>query len=110
MAFEILDKENNAIQLDELDKQAAAFWGVDYSTSQYAKPKMHGENWFDIIGWEISHENCNRWEQVRDGLKARCGRYSDNGSEFDQYLIFFKPFLDLVKHWAELGHKPRFIK
>lgn len=37
-AFQILDKEGNPVNMGELDKEAAAFWGKEVDPKHYAVP------------------------------------------------------------------------
>lgn len=81
MGFQILNKEGNAIEIYELDKEAAAFWNKEYQTKDYAnpaEPKREDEspidflrrsmcsNWFDVIGYCIHSQGnaCSGWSNV----------------------------------------------
>lgn len=65
-----------ALTINEIDKLACAFWGVEEHPKYYASPKhtVHGRefdgpNWFDTIGHAI------------EGCQYRCRRY-DNGYNY----------------------------
>ena len=67
MSFEIHTKEGEAIPINMLDKEAAAFWGKEVHPKNYANPvkidpdmksidRIRAEmssNWFDTIGYQI---------------------------------------------------------
>ena len=64
--FKILNAEGKALTMEELDKDAAAFWGKEVDPEHYANPfpKEKGayanalnnaKNWYDIIGWNIAN-------------------------------------------------------
>lgn len=61
-----------ALTLNEIDKLACEFWGVEEHPKFYASPKytvgdteFSGPNWFDTIGHAI------------EGCQYRCRRYDD---------------------------------
>lgn len=80
MAFQIKNKEGKAIAINELDKEAAEFWGKEVHKKNYANPvkdtddmseieRIRAEmssNWFDIIGWCIHSQGnaCSGWPNV----------------------------------------------
>jgi len=94
MSFQILDKDNNAVAINELDKQAAEFWGKEVDKESYASPakRKEGEstvqflrreiNWFDTIGYQIHSPNCTYttgWDNVKASLWSiqSTGMYKD---------------------------------
>ena len=80
MGFQIKNKEGEAIAINELDKEAAEFWGKEVHKKDYANPSVITEdmtsfekamaevssNWFDIIGYCIHTEGnaCSGWPNV----------------------------------------------
>jgi len=79
-SFQILDKENNPVQLNELDKIAAEFWGKEVQKKSYASPykkrkdesnfefsfRESAGNWFDVLGWAIANQGnyTSGWTNV----------------------------------------------
>lgn len=81
--FQILDKDNNPISINELDKEAALFWRKQVNEESYATPyhktkfenvnnlegddlkramclhsfeyEFKNSNWYDVIGWNIAY-------------------------------------------------------
>lgn len=80
MSFQILNENNEAIDIAELDKQACEFWGKEIHPKSYAtptSPRKDGEseldfafrtlgNWFDVIGWSIHNQGhkCAGWSNI----------------------------------------------
>jgi hypothetical protein len=72
-AFQIHDANGNAINIKDLDTEAAAFWGKEVEERAYAYPQIRKEgegsfayasrkgNWFDIIGRQISRLDEPGW-------------------------------------------------
>jgi hypothetical protein len=126
MEFQVLDKTGNAIAINELDRQAAEFWGVEVHKKRYACPKGYGErmtNWFDIVGFAITQQgNYTRgWKNVAlyllESLSERIIDFDKKGIKFiemDSYtkkvesiLEFYKPFFELMTYWDECGYTPK---
>lgn len=63
-AFQILDAEGKAVGINQLDKEACEFWGVELHPKQYASPSDQRINWFDCIGWNISITQRPTWRKV----------------------------------------------
>lgn len=122
MSFQILDLNNKPISINELDKQAAIFWNKEIHPKEYATPLVIPEglslrerlnfintNWFDKIGWIISYNQCNSWEEVITNLfkffeEKGCDRKEvlENCPEIEKHHA-------LITHWWSLGHKPMFV-
>lgn len=69
MGFQILTKDNKAISLNDLDKEACEFWHQEFDPKHYAQPGQddptkdeltnlmnRGGNWFDVIGYCIHRQ------------------------------------------------------
>lgn len=87
MSFKILTASGEAIAINRLDEEAAAFWGKEVQAKSYTTPdepkgedeseiqfwgRQHG-NWFDIIGHQIhSWESYNKmtWKSISQNLLA----------------------------------------
>lgn len=92
-SFQILNKDNQPLTMNELDKSAAEFWGVEVDEKWYANPykrqvppeglegselfkfEMEEEmrcasmpNWYDKIGWNIANQGrattVDSWNNV----------------------------------------------
>lgn len=80
MSFQIHDSNNQPIPMNNLDAEAAAFWGKEVHPTKYAEPsepKKENEdevsyymrtmaNWFDVIGYNIHSQYswCSGWANV----------------------------------------------
>jgi hypothetical protein len=137
MGFQIKDKEGNAIPINELDKEAAEFWGKTPDDKYYANPmpepledatlseKVRAEgssmamNWFDNIGWNIANPGnyTSGWNNVKVDLWqiqiASCV-LKENKVEVLEYVgyhyDYIELFLDLIDHWAEKGYTPHKVE
>lgn len=83
-SFRILNKEGVAIDINDLDIEAAAFWGKEVEDKEYANPskiedfesemKYHFNklgNWFDIIGFKIAHlDELEGYPNYKSGWSA----------------------------------------
>lgn len=113
MGFQIRNKANEPVTINDLDKEAAAFWGVELDERHYAAP-TGCTSWFESIGLyihmqrpelgevgEVHVEWCNvvglmmgytLLGQNSDDLKASIDRYWAN-------------YIGLIRHWSNLGYK-----
>lgn len=134
MGFQIHNKDDQAINLNELDKEAAEFWGKTLDKASYAYPTKgpdHTGNWFDVIGYQIHNPETNYtsgWNNIKASLWSVQStsmydklfdekKYVDNDKEFTSLDIalmvtkeFLKPYFDLIDHWESKGYKPVQIK
>jgi len=130
--FQIIDtKTGEAVRINELDRQAAEFWGVKLNKRSYAQPKDYGygSNWFDIIGFGISQmDYSHSWNGVvsylfedignmfldySTGYNDRPVKVYDTQEVVEKIQIaidFFKPYVDLINHWQAKGYQPKQIK
>lgn len=72
-SFQILNKDNKAIKINDLDLEASIFWNVPIHPKQYANPMYHpNSNWFDVIGWNIANQGheCSGWANVVSTMMA----------------------------------------
>lgn len=77
-------KENKTFTLNEIDKIACEFWGVEYDTRHYASPNpsVWGmPNWFDTIGHAI--EDLQYFAGSRENKKVFYRSINSNVAEFD---------------------------
>lgn len=110
MAFQILDKNNNALTMGELDKEAAAFWGVELNYKHYVAPKGKNwfNNWYNYIGNTISQMVNGKclWNNV---IGAFCGIAAIDENTFDgviNSIEYYKPYIELCLYWQSKGYIP----
>ena len=124
MSFQILDKNNNPIPINSLDKEAAEFWGFKTDNPKlYAMPESRDKfpegwkgsfefnsqsNWYDSIGWAISFKKCTTWRQVKDYLLEA----------WQEYLLEYPEATEeeclgakgrLIDHWESKGYTPKCV-
>lgn len=133
MGFQIKDKEGKPLSLQQLDEEAAAFWGKDLDLRKYATPEKitpgmsemdiaftnSRGNWFDIIGWHIHSPQNNYtsgWNNIKNSIWLVCASgllldYKD--SELMLAIVGIKLYLDpyykLIDHWSGKGYTPEKI-
>ncbi len=117
-AFQIVDKDNNPVPINELDKQAAEFWDVELRSRSYACPTINNTNWYDSIGWKIANPGryATGWTQVKmDLLRLHLEDVAyalvshTKPLSYEEILNSWKPYFDLIDHWASLGYQPKQI-
>lgn len=114
--FQILDKEGDAITIDNLDKEVCELWNKEYSTKNYANPFIVTEdgeepylkeNWYDSVGWSIAYSKTTTWSQA---IQYFAGIYDlDIISccvciNTPQHYLY--PYLQLFQYWEKKGYKP----
>lgn len=89
--FQIKNSNGIAIPINELDAEAAAFWGKEVQKKEYANPTplpnyeglddqqknqayfvytfRHAPNWFDTIGYQIANPAV-QWTEGWNNIKA----------------------------------------
>lgn len=123
MSFQILNPQGEAISLEELDKEAAAFWNTDRNPGSYAHPDTpnhYTNSWYDAIGWAIYNPEkyAEGWNDVKCTIWVIQARYLYNKlhdpiqitREIKDIHIFLKPYYELIDHWESKGyipHKPK---
>lgn len=120
MSFQIHNPEGKAIDINELDKEAAAFWSKEPHGKWYASPDHEGVNWFDTIGWAIHKpENYTKgWDDIRCTLWAIQSKSLYDSlyltekfdAELESIRKYLKPYYELIYHWESKGYKPVTIK
>lgn len=63
VGFQICNKEGEAITINQLDKEAAEFWGKEPHVKWYATPTGQSNsysNWYDMLGRAILDEDKYR--------------------------------------------------
>ena len=114
MSFQIHNEEGQAIGINELDKEAAEFWGKKVADRSYAHPTPEPEwdkisdsterfkaemnyaravvgNWFDTIGYQI-HSPSTNWTSGWDNVKA--GLWVIQSTDYYKCLFDTKTYQD----------------
>lgn len=135
MSFQILNKEGEALTMNELDREAAAFWNKEVHTKHYASPPANTEgmseidkirsditgNWFDVIGYQIhspedarytsgwNNVKCSLWTIQSKGWYSKVFNWSIEEMEIYMKVTkdFLKPYYDLIDHWEAKGYQPQ---
>lgn len=108
MKFQIRNSEGIAISMSDLNKEAAAFFGVEVIESQYAYPEgKRGLDWFNCIGWAIATFPKGNvfWNEVIGKLSAM---NAIGISSFDRYhdsLESLCELINLIIHWRDKGYE-----
>jgi len=113
MGFQILNAERVALSINDLDREACAFWGVEYNDRKYARPKMEDgdvldTNWFDCVGLYI-HAQRRKDKPERDvewcsvlGLMMGYLLLKKSSQEVAVSIdAYWQPFISLVRHWND---------
>lgn len=118
MSFQILNSEMQPIFMGELDREAAAFFGVEVDNKRYAEPFRFAPNWFDIVGWAINQQpkdtnaSGNRpkgrceWSDI---IGYICGIAAIGESTYEEIIRkigVYKPYIELCLHWEAKGYIP----
>lgn len=121
MAFAIKNKEGVRESLNTIDELACAFWNKDIHQKSYCRIPSGG-NWFDIIGWAISHQKehssviMNTWESVKlDMLHTHTFEFTqlsaeEAGLKMCELRRYLQDSYNFIDHLASLGYTPEQIK
>lgn len=127
-AFQILDKEGNAIPIGTLDREVCKIIGVDVDPKHYCKlgrrddyPEgFKGEfdyqsntyNWYDTIGWMIADANLTLQDILQyyaDNMKDYIGKQDENGNTITLETIY--PYhTKVLNTWISKGYTTKQIK
>jgi hypothetical protein len=121
MSFAIKNGFGNSLNINELDQEAAIFWGVKPDDKWYAsfmkKPEVFANweeelkftkermlcNWHDTIGWMIQESEAKDWHTVKAHFLMP---YSKHNIEEVISHPSIKPTLDLIAFWEAKGYVP----
>lgn len=133
MGFQIQTEAKVPIAINDLDREAAEFWGNEVHPKQYATPEKITEdmdwrrklmaemrgNWFDIIGYAINsplsrytngwgNVKCTLWTIQAQGWYDLIGTDEIEGlqARIKSVKAYLKPYFDLIDHWASKGYIP----
>lgn len=119
MGFQIVNKDNQAIAINELDNEACLFWQFECDAKWYASPKDQWGNWFDMIGYKIHNpidpNYTTGWDNVKHNmLLVSVGsfyKYVGNEEEMNKNMAgvhaYLKPYFELIDHWQSKGYQPK---
>ena len=110
MKFLILNEIGNALSMEELNKEAAEFFGVPYKEEEYAKPWGKSLNWcyaFDTNMTTLSHKGLLQWEDLIKQILQISVFYNTNSFEgLNRIIQAYKPYIELCYHWKSKGYTP----
>lgn len=100
MDFKIIHNER-ALTIDELDKEAAAFFGVEYNDNEYAKPSKYNFDWTDIIIHAIScvNERNINWTKVIEKILSNTTSLTRSYDDLQKSIKMFRPYIELCYFW-----------
>lgn len=109
--FQILNKNNQPITLGELDKEAAAFFGVEVQDDKYASPEnIPYFDWFNWVGRSIANLEGDRlycdWSDVIGDLCRVQALGLHSVDELIEDINKIRPHIELCLHWKNKGYKP----
>lgn len=128
MAFQILDKNDKAIKINQLDAEACKLWNKEIHEKSYAYPQHKPDsfptkeyktswefyslltNWFDKIGWKIS-EGCEDWDElIKDIMLPFIEFDAETILEIRNEYVPVSGYIQLIEFWKESGYKPKQVK
>lgn len=100
MDFKIIYNER-AFTIDELDKEAAAFFGVEHNDSKYAKPLKYNFDWTDIIIFAISciDKRNIQWNEVIGKILTFAASLTKSYDDLQKSIEIHRPYIELCYHW-----------
>lgn len=110
MKFAIYNKEGKPITIDELNREVAKFWEVEYTETKYVSPKGYSSTWLDTVGTAIADIQSNEWIDVIGfftklaTVGASIGEASFEG--IIDALKYYKPYIELCLYWKSKGYTP----
>jgi hypothetical protein len=124
MGFQINDKDGAGVPISQLDREAAAFWGVEIEARSYASPTHFGMSWYDIIGFYISRQGnyTSGWRNVAvsifscllEGLPVNMQEketvailpINEVMMSIEKKIDAMQPYIELINHWQSMGYQP----
>lgn len=111
MEFQILNSNNVAVVLNQLDKEAAAFWGVEYNEDHWAKfgSGLFGTDWYNWIGYTIARQpekGKQEWGTIIGSVCETMAICKSSTADYFDSLESIKPILDLIFYWKSKGYIP----
>ena len=110
MKFAIYNKEGKPITMDELNREVAQFWKVNYTKTKYVSPKGYFSTWLDTISTAIAGTQSNHWIDVIGFFtKVATVGASIREASFEgiiDALKYYKPYIELCLYWKAQGYTP----
>lgn len=121
-AFQILDKENQPIEINELDKQVCELVGNEQDKKYYCLLGKREDyesdwayisntsNWYDTIGWMIAEGKSFQdiIEYYKDIMKEYIGKTDKDGTIITIEYIY--PYhIKVLNHWIDSGYTAKQI-
>ena len=100
MGFQII-YNGRILILDEIDKEAAAFFGIKHNDNEYAKPPKYNFDWFEIIGYSISDldiRNIN-WTKVIGKILSNAASLTKSYDDLQESIEIHRPYIELCYYW-----------
>lgn len=112
MSFKINNKEGEGVLINDLDREACEFWGVEFNEKQYASPVPNFPNWFDCIGLYIHSQRRKdkpeievEWCDVA-GLMAGYMLLSEDADQAAESIKgYWSFYFKLINHWRAMGYR-----
>lgn len=100
MDFQIF-YNGNALTIEELNKEAANFFGVEYNSSEYAKPSKDNFNWTDIILFAISCVDRRniQWVEVIGKILSISTSLTKSYDDLQKSIEIHRPYIELCYYW-----------
>lgn len=122
-AFQIIDKDNNPIPINVLDKEVCEIVGVEPDPKWYCKLSKREDynstwdyltntsNWYDTIGWMIADEDKSFQDILdyyADIMKEFIGQEDEDGTIITLEVIY--PYHTKVLYsWINKGYQAKQI-
>lgn len=112
-SFQILDRNNEPISINQLDQEAASFWKKEVDEKDFANPfklknriLQNAYNWHTVFVKNIPNITNSNWECVTSSIIDEV----EKGEELKPIMAeIYQPFLDLIKHWEKKGYTLKLI-
>lgn len=99
MTFQILHN-GNALTIDELNKEAAAFFSIEHNDSEYAKPSKYNFDWTDFIIFAISciDKRNIQWVEVIGKILTFATSLTKSYDDLQESIEIHRPYIELCYH------------
>ena len=109
MKFLILNEIGSALSMEELNKEAAEFFGVPYKEEEYAKPRGKSLNWCCAIGYSMTnlpHKGLLHWNDLVKQIIQMSVFYTNSFEELITFIQTYRPYIELCYYWKSKGYTP----
>lgn len=125
-AFQILDKNNNPIAINQLDEEICKLLNIDITPKKYAVFRSRDEfsddlrgqieydtqtNWYDSLGWMIATGKNFQdiIEEYNNVFKDFLNKKDENGNVLTLEVII-PGKMKVLNYWINSGYTPKSIK